>query len=426
MMRRKVTIVLNEREPDKARAALLLEQRLHSQRLLVERLEITNDVFDILMARNPDILILDYVLGDVGTGLDMLELLKELPDYRRPSVIFFTDEPSVQVAVETLRNGAEHYLELGRASSFDQIVDLCLSLTDTPGLAPERVEHVITLNDCVLESEERKQLIARLQELHPPYPRVLFLQGPRGVGRETLVRAWAQSLSVPVHVQTIDCQYYTQSLQEFFTVLLEEERYPPSCIIVRGSEQDDHELRPELLRLSGSIRTGFQHLIVVCIEHLEEAYRLGYNDDHMLLSMSDINHSRETINALVEQLLQAYTRRTQKALSASHSSLAAAVTAHTWPGQIRQIKAVLYEALIRSQESDMSFSDALATAKDLWEHDHLISPLQPNVRPFTVVRLLHHYRGSMRQVAAHLGYSPAALHQLLDVYRSLNFNEDAP
>ncbi|RIL08412.1 MAG: hypothetical protein DCC75_09015, partial [Proteobacteria bacterium] len=72
-MREPVTIVLNEREANKARAAEVLQRTLQDLGITASRLEIDEHIEDTILKKAPRVLVLDYLLGDYSTGLDVLQ-----------------------------------------------------------------------------------------------------------------------------------------------------------------------------------------------------------------------------------------------------------------------------------------------------------------------------------------------------------------
>lgn len=69
------------------------------------------DIVEAVKDKKPDIALLDYHLGGKTTGLDVLKRIKELsPDTEN---IFLTASDDINVAIETMRNGAYDYVIKG-------------------------------------------------------------------------------------------------------------------------------------------------------------------------------------------------------------------------------------------------------------------------------------------------------------------------
>ena len=114
-MRERVCIVLNERESTKEKAANSLEEKLREADITASRIEIDKHIVDVICERYPEVLVLDYLIGDYSTGLDIQAAVnaKKVGEHvSKPKIVFLTDEPSVPVAVEALKNGAVEYIEL--------------------------------------------------------------------------------------------------------------------------------------------------------------------------------------------------------------------------------------------------------------------------------------------------------------------------
>ena len=87
-MREKVCLVLNEREPAKAKAAALLETHLNHLGISVARLAVNAGIAKAILARPPQIVVIDYLLGDYSTGLDVMASVRAGAGEQTPSFVF--------------------------------------------------------------------------------------------------------------------------------------------------------------------------------------------------------------------------------------------------------------------------------------------------------------------------------------------------
>ena len=90
-MREDVCIVLNEREPSKSKAAEALQAQLQSRGITSSRPVIDRNIEEILVTRMPQVLLLDYLIGDYSTGLDIMQCTGECNSFE-----FFTIRKCIQ------------------------------------------------------------------------------------------------------------------------------------------------------------------------------------------------------------------------------------------------------------------------------------------------------------------------------------------
>ncbi|HQH28147.1 MAG TPA: hypothetical protein PLP17_12175, partial [Oligoflexia bacterium] len=129
-IREDVLIVLNEREPLKHQMAAELELLLRAKHLAAQRLDLRPGVLETITKRTPCVLVLDYLLGDFGTALDILPALRAANSETQTRVILWTDEPSVYAAVEALKLGAVDYIKIDSSRSIQlvlQAIEKCLT-----------------------------------------------------------------------------------------------------------------------------------------------------------------------------------------------------------------------------------------------------------------------------------------------------------
>jgi ActR/RegA family two-component response regulator len=87
---------------------MLLLRYLSEQASEVQLFQNSEDLL-FELHRVPNVILLDYYLGESQTGLDVLKAIKEInPDI---PVVFLTGQESIEVAVSTLKYGAFDYVE---------------------------------------------------------------------------------------------------------------------------------------------------------------------------------------------------------------------------------------------------------------------------------------------------------------------------
>ena len=74
-----VCIALNDHEASKAKISDNLMQSFENDEIHARKVAADKNVAKKLLELSPKVLIVDYLLGDFGTGLDLVEQLQEQP-----------------------------------------------------------------------------------------------------------------------------------------------------------------------------------------------------------------------------------------------------------------------------------------------------------------------------------------------------------
>jgi|GEM_PF-2720871 len=186
-----VVIVLNERESIKKKMAEALEEHLSRLNITSSRIPISEKIINHVLKSGAKVCVLDYILGDFSTGLDVLAHLNQLDPAERITPFFFTDEPDIDVAVEALRSGALHYYLIDDPRA---LVNLSTNIADwirknflLP--RPKRKRAPITkLDQLVFSDEASKRAQAQAHLLIEQSNPVNFIFGPTGSGKKTMAK----------------------------------------------------------------------------------------------------------------------------------------------------------------------------------------------------------------------------------------------
>lgn len=413
-MREKVLILLNERESHKVKAAEALEARLSELSITSSRLDADADLEQLVLAQRPKCLILDYLLGDYSTGLDIQAQLSELDEGARPHVIFLTDEPSVPVAVEALQGGALDYIELDHPQAISRVVAGIEQLLESDSTsAPEPLREIPPLEDLVANSDNTRVLKEQVMALALEEPKIVLIHGPAGSG----VTCWLQALQVELSSERvpaeIDLRLSRDSLE---SVLLG----PHSLFGGKGfrndvvllcdnAEEDDGELL-ELVQERNRFfwpadRQPGQSVLLVgthC-ERTSESWRKL--TDCVAVRLPPLAERTEDIPALAHRFAHKAGSFCKRKAQLPDATVISTLSSWEWPGEIRELEAVVTDAVIRSSFSDRPLKELIEESRELWQQTVRGDSLSDAIDPYLAASVLERFGHRYRIASAFLGCS---------------------
>lgn len=360
-----VCIVMNEREPAKKKVALELVESLKSIGLHGERLPPQKEIIKLVALRKPNILVLDYLLGDFGTALDLLTELSPLIRTGRLNVILWTDERSVSVAVNAMKSGATDYIELDSLNSMGKLLRTIQSLLTVKRrdsrANSQKINRIKTRSLGVSPSFQKT--IRGLQSIVNRNLPAIILEGPPGAGRN--------SFAYELHLMR-------EKHGEFFELDLRFDREPfakifpqedgsaagllsyNSTVLLDHSELGEDKLRTALGKINWNNPGTFNGCLLI----------LGTTSSQLARSLNQqFGLHCEKIPSLSERiedfsvLSRHFSRIAEASFHTNRLKLTPAVVkylAHTdWPENIREFKSVLIEALSLPKEM-INFESASA------------------------------------------------------------------
>ncbi len=418
-MREEVAIILNEREQTKIRAAETLVEKLSAQSLRAARLPINENIVRSIRTRKPRVVVLDYLLGDLTTGLDILAEISKLPAAQRPSCYFLTDEPSQSVAIEAMRLGCRDFVHIESPQAIER---LCEEVTQEVGQAKHSrnsssaAEPFISLDSLVASSKNSIELInhaSRAAKIRPP---AIIISGPRGSGKTTLAQAIYREAGAPGFLREIDAQ--TLSIPISAALAIAPDRAGAfnheMSLLFKHAEEDDGEFLLEYAKrakaqcLKRSANTTLT-LITVTDPKFASTWRRIHSECEYL-RIPPLAERKEDIPALVHRFHnEACTLLNQK-LKPLAPALISWFSDRTWPGDIQELRAVaLHLALSKEAETDED-PEALAAK---WEQDFSAEANSVLYSRQTVATVLHRVGGDVRRAAARLGIPSQQLREML-------------
>ncbi|MCB0332659.1 MAG: hypothetical protein KDD55_04120, partial [Bdellovibrionales bacterium] len=369
-MREQVTIVLNEREPLKAKAAQTLLENLSARNITASRVEIDQHIEKKLLEIHPTILILDYVLGDYSTGLDIVEAFQRDEKKNDTQFLFLTDEPSVEVAVNAMRLGARHYV------STDVPNSLKILLTEIDSILkrqPQRRTRLslppLSLNDLTALSPCARKMVERSQTLTTKREPIVVLVGPSGSGKHTLARAMLQALPTKGNISERDFSLYTGDVEQ--CTRLESggrslfELGTNLSLLLSHIEEDDGELLEHLAHYqrkwwpngASSSNESFVIGITTCMQ-TAETWQRALNAEIVQVPPLDSNRSDD-----FPGLIQAFSREAKKFIGTKAKQIDGEsvtwLSQQHWSRNITQLRSVILDALICQSHSNASLQEIL-------------------------------------------------------------------
>lgn len=423
-MREDVCLVLNERETAKAKIAETVELKLKELNITSSRLDADPKLPKVLSERCPKVVVLDYLLGDFTTGLDVLENLNKLPSDRRPVAIFLTDEPSVPVAVQAMRLGARHYLELDNPQSVANLIgEIQTILAERTVIRARR--HTVaapTLDNLVAQSSTSMALLQRARVYAQSAEPLVVITGPAGVGRSTLAQAIQNERPYESTVLAIDLDIFTGSLADLLGLSHRSSRLTRLgdnlSIIIDHAESDDGELlllleqhRQELLARHGS-SSEFGSSLTICSSDSAVAQTWGKTFSVEPISIPSLSQRKDDLVPLVQRFVHDAGVQSDLKIKPFDSATLKWIADQRWPGELRQLRALVVEAAVGSALGDQSARQLLEAGIERWDTGGSNSP-DSDIDALMAARILEQYNHNFRVAAAALGIGTMKLRRIL-------------
>ncbi len=375
-MREKVCIILNEREPRKAKAAEALQDKLQAQGVQASRIEIDAQIEEVVRLRNPAVLVLDYLIGDYTTGLDILGAIARTgAGASRPEVIFLTDEPSVRVAVEAMRLGAQDYFELDHPSAISaaaqKILDLLALQKEAP---PKKLRPQPGLDDLVGRSQAFQESLQRAKALSKRSEPVIVIEGPAGAGATAFARAIFSAKNCSSYCRTLDLSLFDGELAAYFGL-----EHPSSAnlilgrnlsVIVEDGDNDDGELLELISARKARLwppgcEENSSFLIICC--HKEEtsrSWRRMTGADYLFVP--GLAARKEDIPALIQRFATEAAQDTGEPVAPIPSDVCAWASGLDWPGEVKQLRSVIIDAAATRGFNPQPLDLLITEARSRW------------------------------------------------------------
>lgn len=424
-----VCIILNERESAKEKIAETLLLKLKSENITASRLAPDSKLEKIINQRSPKIIVLDYLIGEFTTGLDLLGEFAESDD--RPEFIFLTDEPSVHAAVEAMRLGARNYVELSNPEAPSLVLSEVREILKqrAPRHRGAPLKEPLKLKNFVGQASKSLSLLDQARSLTLSKLPLTIIYGSAGSGKSALANGiFIERASKSFH-RNYDWDLCTLKLSDITGIATESE--PPLKLGQNLSLTIDH------------VDLDDGGLLEFIETHLKEHWTkkdLQSNDSFLTIATSSIECARVWQKIFGAPLLEIPDLKERKedipplarvfiseAQSLSSQKIALPVAKDLsllsdmeWPGNLKQLRGVIIDAALISNSSDKTYNEAI---KD--SYDRSIEQLKATnlyeINTYTVAKMVERCGGNVRIAAASLGIP---VYQAKSIIQQSSFAQD--
>ncbi len=415
-MQKKVLILLNERENQKKEAADRLEQELATEGITVSRTIPSPKVDKEIEALKPAVIVVDFILEDFGTGLDLLEKYVSAPSSSfRPKIVFYTDDPSLEVALAAMRLGATDYHILTQQQSlFDCVrsIKSVLSSEFQSDLFKKKQDLTPTLENLVLSSEPAKQAAEQIQLELDKQSKVIVLLGPKGSGKTTLIKACLRSQKLAPYV--IDFRYQNESISEIFDRHSRQMSdrvvgVSPLHLILQDVETHSssiiHFIKEEFGALTTTLLSFAPIPLFITTSDIQVARACSDLLGAATIELPGLTEKRaEDIGPLVQHFLfQAQKIKNEASKIKLTAKELSWFQEQEWPGNIPQLKEVVLGFALGGGHIEAKDSIEKLTKLHDYSKITLPGPENPLNDPIEILSTLNRCKGDLIHTAAHLG-----------------------
>jgi DNA-binding NtrC family response regulator len=430
-MREDILIVLNEREPAKMEKAQELETVCRERSWCAQRLPAEENLSRVILERNPRVLVLDYLLGDITTALDLLQTLEN--EQSEIAVVLWTDEPSLYVAVTSMKLGAEDFIEIDSANSIERVINTiegCLEEQSKQlSRSIQQFNELPSEQSLVMQAKNSRQALARMHSLIEKKASAIILHGPLGSGRSTLARVIHGQRHNRGSLIEIDCDTSCRSPEQIFG---RDDSAFSISLLSHGStlviEHAEVDTGPLLTSASKRFKNqtdnsaGSSNLLIIGTSSLDSARAWASVLDSEIISLPSFAERKEDILPLIQRFQAEISKVSSKPwLVPISPQLLECILELEWPGNIRQLKAAIFEACTSSEKdykeifpdfetlgkslqleaSEYLYLRCIEQAKDSWSNSRFPEAHAPSL--LTAQKTVSNAKGDLRIAAAILG-----------------------
>ncbi len=370
--------------------AAAIEQSLANQELEIKIFYSGQELINNLH-QEPDIITLDHMLPDMS-GLDILKLVTK--EYPKIASIILSGQNDVNVVVQTYKLGAKNYIVKNENALIElnnavKNVVANLELTNEVEVLREELQDRSKYKNIVGESTAIFKVLKLIQRVENT-DTLVMITGESGTGKELIAEAIHQNSNrrrkpfVAVNLAAIPNHLVEDELfgheKGAFTGASSKrlgkfEEADGGTLFLDEIGEMDITLQTKLLRVlqDGKLsRLGSNKLIETNVRivtatnrNLSEQVKLGlfrqdlyYRIQGFLIHLPKLKDRGNDIMVLANHFLNFYTQKHHIGAKSFDESARKALLAHSWPGNIRELIAMMDRCVLMTD-------GALITAQDL-------------------------------------------------------------
>jgi two-component system nitrogen regulation response regulator NtrX len=413
----------------------------------------SSETLEAIEERRPSMVLLDVWLQ--GSRLDGLQLLQEIK--RRDStipVLMISGHGNLDTAVAAVREGAVDFIE--KPFEAERLIYLVDRATETERMRRENValrQQVGHEDQLHGSSVAINTVRATLKRVAPTGSRVL-ISGPPGVGKEIaarMIHEWSLRAKAPFIVLSAAMMSPERVEEELFGSESDGVARPGLLEHAHGGTLFLDEIADMPLTTQGKIlrvltdqsyhRVGGQRPVKVDVRVLSATAKnladeitagrfredLFYRLNVVPVRLPALRERREDLPELVSHFLARFAaERRLPALSISEEAMAA-LQAHDWPGNIRQLRNIIERTIILAPGDRVSCIDVDLLPPEILDNQSAMggsstamaimgSPLREARESFEREYLkiqIRRFSGNISRTASFIGMERSALHRKL-------------
>jgi two-component system nitrogen regulation response regulator NtrX len=413
----------------------------------------STSALDAIEDRRPSLVLLDVWLQ--GSRLDGLQLLEQIKR-RDPTlpVLMISGHGNLDTAVAAIREGAVDFIE--KPFKADKLLHLVSRATETDRLRRENAtlrQQIGTDDQLSGNSVAINTVRATIKRVAPTGSRVM-ITGPAGVGKEIAARMihnWSPRANAPFIVVSAAMMTPERVEEELFGSEVDGVPRPGLLEQAHGGTLFLDEIadmppttQAKILRVltdQSHTRVGGQRPVKVDVRVLSATSRnlsdeiaagrfredLYYRLNVVPVKLPPLRERREDIPELVQHFLARYAADRRMSTPDVSAEAMAALQAHDWPGNVRQLRNIIERTLIMTPGDRASCIEVDLLPAEVTDAQGTVgvpsssmaimgSPLREARESFEREYLkiqIRRFSGNISRTASFIGMERSALHRKL-------------
>jgi DNA-binding NtrC family response regulator len=409
----------------------------------VEEADTLAGAMERLRTQVPDLALVDYALPD-GTALDLLRDIK-LAGIDVP-VVVLTGFGSIELAVSAVKEGAEQFLTKPiELASLALVVDRVIEHQQNSRRVLATHSRLAPGEDTVFNGRSAAAMaLARDARTAAKCDAPILIEGETGTGKGRLAN-WIHTASPRSGASFIDlnCAGLPRDLLESELFGHEKGAFTGAIASKPGLVEAAHRgtmfldeigdtdltIQPKLLKIVeekrfrrlgdvGERRVDVRFVaasnksLAQLVDQGQFREDLFYRINTLVLRLPPLRHRKEDIPNLAQQILQQLALEIRQPVPQLDANTMDALVAHSWPGNIRELRNVLERAMLVATSPVLRPSDLRLNAAVRRPASATLGTLK-ETEWLHIQRVLEEEKGSVGRAAKRLGVPRSSLYQKL-------------